>query len=63
MRIDAKQLEQFLSDSNLVPKDKLEEVLIEAKKDQKDLGVLLLEKKLINEVDLQKTYAYILGFP
>ncbi|MBP7060766.1 MAG: Flp pilus assembly complex ATPase component TadA, partial [Candidatus Moranbacteria bacterium] len=30
---------------------------------QKDLGALLLEKKLIQEVELQKTYAYILGFP
>lgn len=63
MRIDAKQLEQFLADSNLVPKDKLDEALVESKKDQKDLGALLLEKKLISEVDLQKTYAYILGFP
>lgn len=63
MRIDAKQLEQFLSDSNLVPKDKLDEAIIEAKKDQKDLGALLLEKNLIKEADLQKTYAYILGFP
>jgi type IV pilus assembly protein PilB len=63
MRIDSKQLEQFLLDSNLVPKDKLEEVIVEAKKDQKDLGALLLEKKLIQEIELQKTYAYILGFP
>ncbi len=63
MRIDSKQLEQFLLDSNLVPKEQLEEAIIEAKKDQKDLGLLLLEKKLIQEVELQKTYAYILGFP
>lgn len=63
MRIDSKQLEQFLLDSNLVPKEQLEEAIVEAKKDQKDLGLLLLEKKLIQEIELQKTYAYILGFP
>ena len=63
MRIELKQLEQFLLDSNLVPKEKLEEVAIQAKKEQKDLGALLLEKNLIKEVELQKTYAYILGFP
>lgn len=63
MRIELKQLEQFLLDSNLVPKDQLEAAIVEAKKDSKDLGALLLEKKLIQEVELQKTYAYILGFP
>lgn len=63
MRIELKQLEQFLLDSNLVPKDQLEAAIVEAKKDGKDLGALLLEKKLIQEVELQKTYAYILGFP
>ena len=63
MRIELKQLEQFLQDSNLVPQDKLAEAVAEAKKDNKDLGVLLLEKSLIKEAELQKTYAYILGFP
>lgn len=63
MRIELKQLEQFLLDSNLVPKDKLEEAVALAKKESKDLGALLLEKNLIKEVELQKTYAYILGFP
>lgn len=63
MRIELKQLEQFLLDSNLVPKDKLEEAVALAKKESKDLGALLLEKNLIKEAELQKTYAYILGFP
>ena len=63
MRIELKQLEQFLLDSNLVPKDKLEAAIVLAKKDQKDLGALLLEQNLIKEAELQKTYAYILGFP
>lgn len=63
MRIELKQLEQFLLDSNLVPKDKLEETVVLAQKENKDLGALLLEKSLIKEAELQKTYAYILGFP
>lgn len=63
MRIELKQLEQFLLDSNLVPKDALAESVALAKKESKDLGALLLERGLIKEVELQKTYAYILGFP
>ncbi len=63
MRIELKQLEQFLTDSNLVPADKLAETVELARKEGKDLGVLLLEKNLIKEIELQKTYAYILGFP
>lgn len=63
MRIELKQLEQFLLDSNLVPKESLTETVTLAKKESKDLGALLLEKNLIKEADLQKTYAYILGFP
>ncbi len=63
MRIEPKQLEQFLTDSSLVPKDKLAEAVTEAVKEGKELGVLLLEKNLIKEAELQKTYAYILGFP
>ncbi len=63
MRIELKQLEQFLLDSSLVPKDQLALAVMTAKKEQKDLGTLLLEKNLIKEAELQKTYAYILGFP
>ncbi len=63
MRIELKQLEQFLLDSNLVSKEKLAEMVALAQKDNKDLGALLLEKDLIKEIELQKTYAYILGFP
>lgn len=63
MRIELKQLEQFLLDSNLVSQEKLAEAVALAKKDNRDLGELLLEKNLIKEIELQKTYAYILGFP
>ncbi len=63
MRIELNQLKLFLSDSNLVPKEILEQVAEEAAKSGKNLGALLLEKKLIQEAELQKVYAYILGIP
>ncbi|OGI19350.1 MAG: hypothetical protein A3J06_01380 [Candidatus Moranbacteria bacterium RIFCSPLOWO2_02_FULL_48_19] len=63
MRIELDQLKSFLLDSNLIPKEKVEEAAAEAKKDNKNLGALLLEKKLIQEAELQKVYAYILGIP
>ncbi|MFZ2300210.1 MAG: ATPase, T2SS/T4P/T4SS family [Candidatus Moraniibacteriota bacterium] len=63
MRIELDQLKEFLLDSNLVPREKVEEAAAEAMKDKKNLGALLLEKKLIQEAELQKVYAYILGIP
>lgn len=63
MRIESNQLHEFLRDSSIIPKDKLEEAVVDAKKTGKELGAYLLENKLITEVDLQKTYAYVLGIP
>ena len=63
MRIEPNQLKLFLLDSNLVPKETVEQVAAEAQKDGKNFGTLLLEKKLIEEAQLQKVYAYILGIP
>lgn len=63
MRIELKQLEEFLLDSNLIEKAKLEEVVAEAKSSGKDLGAIILEQKLLEEAELQKMYAYILGIP
>lgn len=63
MRIQNKQLKDFLLDSDLIPKEKLEESFREVEKQNKQLGNLLLEKKLIGEVELRKLYAYILGIP
>ncbi len=63
MRITDEQLKLFLLDSNLVPEDKLEEAAVEAVKQQKKLGNILLESKLIDEAGLQKVYAYVLGIP
>ncbi len=63
MRITDDQLKLFLLDSNLVPKDKLDAVVTDAAKQQKKLGEMLLEAKLIDEAGLQKVYAYVLGIP
>jgi type IV pilus assembly protein PilB len=63
MHIEQNQLRGFLEDSSIIPKDKLEAAVIDAKKTNKELGAYLLENKLITEVDLQKTYAYVLGIP
>lgn len=63
MRIEFEELRSFLLDSNIVPKDVVEQMALEAKKENKNLGMLLLEKKLIEEAELQKVYAYILDIP
>ncbi len=53
----------FLIDSSILPKEQVEEAVKEAKSAEKDLGTLLLEKKLVKEAELQRMYAYILGIP
>lgn len=63
MHIELDELKNFLLDSNILPKDIVEQIALEAKKSGKNLGALLLEKKLIEEAELQKVYAYILGIP
>ena len=63
MRIDNKQLKEFLADLNLVEAKDLEEIFAEAVEKDKQLGDLLLEKKIIGQAELRKLYAYILGIP
>lgn len=63
MRIDNERLREFISDSNLIDKNKLEEAYQESTKEGKQLGNFLLEKKLIDDFNLRKLYAYILGIP
>lgn len=63
MRIENKQLKEFLLDSDVLENDKVEKVFKEAEKKKKLLGDLLLEKKLITQDDLHRLYAYILGTP
>lgn len=63
MRINPQQLQEFLAESNIVPKDKLDAAIAAAATSQQDLGSYLLENKLIQEGELQKVYAYVLGIP
>ncbi len=63
MRIENIQLRDFVKDSGLVKEEDLEAAFKEAQTDKKRLGELLVEKKLIDEIQLRKLYAYILGVP
>ena len=63
MRIENKQLKEFLLDSNLLEGSVIEETFEEASRTGKKLGDLLLEKSLISEIELRKLYSYILGVP
>lgn len=63
MRIENTQLQEFLLDSGLIARDVIEGVYQEALESGKQMGDILMEKKLLNEVDIQKMYAYVLGIP
>lgn len=63
MQVENIQLKAFLLDSNLLEGKIIEDNFKEASKSNKRLGDLLVEKKLITEIELRKLYAYILGIP
>lgn len=63
MRVRPEQLQEFLRDSNIVPPTELDAAIKECETSGKELGACLLEKKLIQEAELQKVYAYVLGIP
>lgn len=63
MRIENDQLKSFIQDAGVVDQNKLEEAFSEAQTKKIKLGELLLEKKLIDDEQLRKLYAYILGIP
>ncbi len=63
MRIENKQLKDFLLDSNLLDVKIVEENFKLASDSNQKLGDLLVEKNLINEIELKKLYSYILGIP
>jgi type IV pilus assembly protein PilB len=63
MRIENKQLRDFIQDSGIVSEFDLKKSFEEAKKNKRQLGEILLEKKLIDDAQLRKLYAYILGVP
>ncbi|MEI7891207.1 MAG: ATPase, T2SS/T4P/T4SS family [bacterium] len=63
MRIENKQLKDFLLDSSVLDAGIVEENFTEAAEENQRLGDLLVQKKLISEIELQKLYSYILGIP
>ncbi|OGI29565.1 MAG: hypothetical protein A2288_03175 [Candidatus Moranbacteria bacterium RIFOXYA12_FULL_44_15] len=63
MRIGNEQLKNFISDSEMIGAKELEQSFAEAENNKEKLGDVLLKKKLIDEIQLRKLYAYILGVP
>jgi len=63
MRIENKQLKDFILDSNLLDEKIVNENFKLALDNNQKLGDLLLEKKIMSEVELRKLYSYILGIP
>ncbi|MDP1884745.1 MAG: ATPase, T2SS/T4P/T4SS family [Candidatus Moranbacteria bacterium] len=63
MRIENKQLYEFIKDSELIKIEELDSAYADSQSGNKRLGEILLEKKLVDEVKLRELYAYILGVP
>lgn len=63
MHIAIQQLKDFLLDSGLLSKEKVEEAIIQAGEKKQELGPYLLEQNLLQPAELQKVYAYVLGIP
>lgn len=63
MRIDEKQLKDFIADSGLIPNAEIESAEEEAKKTKKSIGEILMSRGKINDDDLRRMQAYILGIP
>jgi len=63
MRVENQQLKAFLLDAELATKKQVEEAEQKAEKTGKRLGDILVEEGAINEEQLIKLQAYILGIP
>jgi type IV pilus assembly protein PilB len=63
MRVQNIQLKSFLLDSEYVPVDALESAFKDAESSGQSLGQVLLDRKLIEEDNLQRMNAYVLGIP
>ncbi|MEK7627794.1 MAG: GspE/PulE family protein [Patescibacteria group bacterium] len=63
MFISEEHLQKFLVDAGLVSKQAFESSAREALKSSKTVGEMLVSEGLINEDELRRTYAYILGIP
>ncbi|HHE45959.1 MAG TPA: hypothetical protein ENL05_01260, partial [Candidatus Moranbacteria bacterium] len=63
MKIENRQLKEFIEDSKMIAPKDLETAYEEAESKNKQLGEILLARKLIEKIKLRKLYAYILGIP
>ena len=63
MFISDNHLKNFLLESEIIPADALATVEKEALATKQKLGELLVQKGLMHEEQLRKTYAYLLGIP
>lgn len=63
MKVNSKQLKEFLVDSDLVSEKVINDALDVEKETGKSLGNILLEQGAVTEENLRKMYAYILGIP
>jgi len=63
MFISEKSLKNFLLESEIISPDMLDVVEKEAADSKQKLGELLVKKELLQEEQLRKTYAYLLGIP
>ncbi len=63
MQIKNKQLKEFIGDSDIIKAADLEKAYAKAEKEKVKLGDILLQEGLIDEGNLRKLYAYILGVP
>lgn len=63
MEIKNERLKEFLLDADMLDSEKVKEAYKEAEKKNIPLGDLLLKNKLVNEIELKKLKAYILGIP
>lgn len=63
MKIDPGQLKTFLLGANLVSEKQFEEALKKAEKNDQEVGDVLVFEGLINQEQLIKIEAYILGIP
>lgn len=63
MHVEEKQLKDFILDSGLIPSNEIESAEEEAKESKKSIGEILISRGKINDDDLRRMQAYILGIP
>lgn len=63
MIVDQKKIKSFILDSDLISRSEIEKAAKEAKKTGATLSQVLLDQGKINEKDIRRVEAYVLGIP